>query len=93
MNRHPDITVIEDIERFLFNFEYKILKFLHIKIPNCGHYDRNEQCCNDFREVYNFCDYMCFYGISGHKRLLLSNMFFHLTRLTSKIIYKLRGDL
>jgi len=93
MSRHPDITITDDIEKFLFDIEYKIWKFFHIKIPSCGHYERYEQCCNDFREVYNYCDYMCFYGVSGCKRLLLSNVFFHTVRLINRIINKLRGDL
>ena len=38
MNRHPDITITNDIEKFLFDIEYKIWNFFHIKIPSCGHY-------------------------------------------------------
>lgn len=53
--------------------------------------ERFDKDCNDFREVYNYCDYMCFYGISGCKRLLLSNVFFHTARLINRTINKLRG--
>ena len=32
MNRHPDITITDDIEKIIFDIEYKIWKFFHIKI-------------------------------------------------------------
>ena len=89
-DRHPDIGLLNDIEHFLFQIDCKIYKLLRIKIPSCEHYERLEQCCNDFREKYNFCDYMCFYGISGSKRLLFSKIFFHVTRFVNTIINKFK---
>lgn len=86
MNRHPDITLTDDIEHFLFELDYEFYKLFSIEIPRCGHYSRWEECCHN----WEYCGYMCGEGIDGYKRLFLSKIFFNWIRFINSIKNKIR---
>ena len=82
--------------RFIENSKLEIwfFKLLGIKLKPCGHYDRFEQCCNDYNYCtedtgLSFCEAECPYGVGGDKRLPISQLRLNLIRwINRNIIYR-----
>ena len=92
------IYKIEDkIEKLFGNntkWERAIYKFFKGKIPSCGHYDRFEQCCNDYRYCEDdtglcFCESGCPYGVNGEIRLPLSRFILNGIKILNSKTYRI----
>lgn len=83
---NPDITLIDEIEYFLFELDYEFYKLFNLEIPKCGCYSRWEECCNNWM----YCSYMCSEGIDGYKRLFLSKIFYYSVRFINTVKNKIR---